>query len=123
MTSKGKSGGSGGSLKAKSHSPVSGKTRLIRWADLDWLQINRNWYLVHPVDMIQDGEGLVAVLRLKKIGLSSNSTPIAAMYDITKHRDGSLSCDCADFIYRRANGDCRCKHLAALRAVGLLEGR
>jgi hypothetical protein len=42
-------------------------------------------------------------------------------YYVARHADGSASCDCADFTFRRADVDPKgCKHCRSLVAVGLL---
>ena len=78
-----------------------------------FLAIDQNLYGVHPL-ACGDGDPSRAY-RLNKTD--------GTMYDVAQTRYGPR-CDCPDFIYRRDGLDpAGCKHVRALVAQGLIEGR
>ncbi len=84
--------------------PVSGTCRLT-------LAINGTAYTVRP---IRENDGRLLGFRLLKDDGES--------YDIDLTFDAAHpTCECRDFLTRRANRDPKgCKHIAAMRACGLV---
>src|SRR3954466_6598242 len=77
------------------------------------LLINRTPYVVRPVR--SDPVVAARAFRLSK----GDGT----LYDVAQTGHGP-ECDCPDFIYRRAGIDpAGCKHVRALVACGLIDGR
>lgn len=84
-------------------SPVRGRASLT-------LTLNGARYSVRPIRS-DDAEILVA-WRLRKLGADAAHVVAATASGPT--------CECGDFTWRRAGTGLPCKHIAALRAVGLL---
>ena len=88
--------------------PIRQSSRPLRL----FLQINRTFYEVYPLDC----DPIVAekAFRLNK--------PDGTLYDVAQTRYGP-QCDCPDFIFRRDGLDpAGCKHVKALVAEGLIGG-
>lgn len=86
--------------------PVHGRAGLI-------LTINGMPYSVRPIRPDADSNVHRAFRLRKADGIT---------YDIYQSHDGIAECDCPDFTFRRACIDPHgCKHIAAMRAVGMLE--
>jgi hypothetical protein len=91
--------------------PVTGKARLALW-------INDQEYGVTILDP-HPTLGRMAV-RLTKRGGTPSEPPF---YDVLLSPVHGPLCDCPDFNWRRDGRDPKgCKHICALRAVGLLKG-
>jgi hypothetical protein len=82
------------------------------------LTINGTRYRVRPIDGREFGA--LRAFRLVKLGGKPAPDGGPCVYDVAEDLTGA-ACDCPDFIIRR-DGLCAagCKHLRAMRAVGLL---
>jgi hypothetical protein len=68
-------------------------------------------YSVRPIR--PEADDVVRAWRLRR----ANGT----CYDVADTADGQV-CDCADHVYRHEGNGTACKHVRALRALGLLDG-
>jgi hypothetical protein len=76
------------------------------------LTINGTAYRIRPIRPDR-GFGVVRAFRLTK---ADGST----VYDVSQSIDG-CSCDCPSFVFDRDGTNEPCKHIASLRAVGILD--
>ncbi len=90
--------------KPRTVKPVTGTARLT-------LSINGVPYAIRPL-AADPGAGVARLYQLRKED--------GALYNVAQHGHGA-ECDCPAFVFDHDGRDDRgCKHLVALRAVGLL---
>ena len=92
----------------KTHKPVHGTARLF-------VAINGQTYSLRFLE--SHPEIGAPAWRLQKIMETETGSP--SEYDVILSKTGPL-CSCPDFEYRRINTGQSCKHVAALKAVGIL---
>jgi len=105
---------SSGAEPAPSSSAPTGKARLS-------LTINDQTYTVRILD--PDPRVARRAIRLTRtVFIPSEKRSTTVSYDVAYSDEFGFSCECQDWIYRRANSGVPCKHGAALKAVGLFNG-
>jgi hypothetical protein len=61
--------------------------------------------------------GVRQLIRLRKVG----GTDDTAVYHVARHRNGQVSCECADYTFRHADNCTLCKHGRAVVAMRLCD--
>lgn len=77
-----------------------------------FLEIGPDIYHVKPLPVQDPHCGVLKLVRLRRAD--------GVAYECRVCRDGWSQCTCADWEFRHSDGQSDCKHLAALRAAGLL---